>query len=1112
MVARRKNRTRDEWMGYVDRYIDRVRKTWRTAPLLRVYGESRIRGKQTFSAYRATLSKMQVEAFEGRALPRNMNPLLRERLNAECDAFGEEVERRGGEFDSVLRPLIGVMRHAPNTFRLAEKLASDDDAAQHDAVRAFDEQLLPEIQRDRARYNCDTCGVEASVIRSGLVRDRMLSTRFQEYRWGGAESPLLRLPLYEDRTLRQMLLDRFFTNERIRQMPVPEWVLPSTADRDFLANMYPPETGAHGLLHTMMETMRRHGGADSYQLVTMYVYMFSAPGPLLYLLNNPDRCYVLPWTCLCNKSTHCDVSVAWRPPLKRGAMDALVNAVYRHVTHASNSLTLENLDRLYTHDDNYKKWLHFALTRVLGSNEAKTLMSRRSGATTALFDASNGEHVRRRRALRKRVRDEMIEADLLVDLDAVRRSSNQRENQHGQTDDPHGAADGPAADEQHRDGGRTDGEEPAPERDHQDRSTDDGADAHATSRAVEDHTQTLSATVAAAAEQLTSHTAPLELEQQVFEYVAKRTPRPEWRTRLTRMNHLCAQYLGRYRKGLRFRGRPFSETFRSRRVACALFRTVEQAAREAEELSAHELEWLSLRHMHRHVIVAFRTPQDLAEYRQLFCSQNPTGSVKTPSDAAFRRTTDRPGTDHPPDGLTAEQLVRAVPSLLQQHRVAAPADPNLFAFDRHPKPVAGADDDRLDIKAYHPWPIPLELRQRPLYNFIPADTITYFYPTHTTVVRRLCSAAHLLKAIAYVSRPSKTRLGAGREEDDRNNRWSPNTDESVEFLREQLYAPSSMVQRETAAPHLWRRYVSTLLNWDAKCWEGGHFYISMPMLEHCPFTLELFHPYANATTLERYTEHRLRSAMLLTRLRNARKRLAVHANFCASTSNTADDGADLEKMRRRCSESAARLESEAQQLWHTLRLNEDLPCTPPEIQGAMSVTPQNRAAWTEAHHEAWRAMMREHRAELSVARQRYALFRRLVKSGYTRRQLVHLGLLQHLNAERCQHRPLFNAQCDMVRTTAADSSRLIEQQRDLYAAGRPFTHAWFNETAFARIHWWQQWQCEQDAPNEAECEHSGELLLYDSLMDLVNAPKPVSRHSSVATGGDSQSNVCLELE
>lgn len=1092
MVARRKNRTRDEWMGYVDRYIDRVRKTWRTAPLLRVYGESRIRGKQTFSAYRATLSKMQVEAFDGRALPRNMNPLLRERLNAECDAFREEVERRGGEFDSVLRPLIGVMRHAPNTFRLAEKLASDDDAAQHDAVRAFDEQLLPEIQRDRARYNCDTCGVEASVIRSGLVRDRMLSTRFQEYRWGGAESPLLRLPLYEDRTLRQMLLDRFFTNERIRQMPVPEWVLPSTADRDFLANMYPPETGAHGLLHTMMETMRRRGGADSYQLVTMYVYMFSAPGPLLYLLNNPDRCYVLPWTCLCNKSAHCDVSVAWRPPLKRGAMDALVNAVYRHVTHASNSLTLENLDRLYTHDDNYKKWLHFALTRVLGSNEAKTLMSRRSGATTALFDASNGEHVRLRKALRKRVREEMVEAGLLVDLDAVNEKRTV-DNAEAQTET------------QARQPEQIPAQSEAAERTATETRTDglDRAEARSPYRLF------------ASAGQLPSITAStpamdLELEQRIFEHVAARTTEPEWRSQLVRTNILCARHMHRFRQGLRFRGRLFGETFRSRRVACSLFRTVEQAAREAEERTAHELEWLNLRRMHRHVIAAFRTTKDLAEFRQLFCSQKPTGTVKTPTEAAYRRVTDQHDA-----GLSAEELRQAVPSLLHQHRVSQPVDPNLYAFDRHPKPPSD-DYEQLDTKPYHPWPIPPELRQRPLFNFIPADTTTYFYPIHTTVVRRLRSAAHLLKAVAYVSRPSKARLDVGgkSEEDDRKSRWSPTTDESVRQLRERLYGPHSITDRTTTEPQLWRRYVSTLIHWDTKCWESGHFYISVPMLEHCPFTMELFHPYAHANTLERYTDHCLRTNVVRTHRRNAAKRLAIHANFSASSSIT---GEELAAMERRCDEKAATLEGEAKRLWNTLRRAEDeaFLCSPEPLPLPSTPTGQtsNRtAAWTEAHHQAWRALLREQRAELSVARQRYALFRRLVRfHGYTRSQLLHLGLLPRLHSERSRHRPMLNADCTMfhVRRHGYDSRLSIEQQRELYAAGRPFTRAWFNETAFTRIDWWHSERGQAPTAEEDDCVNSGPLMIYDSLMNLVTAAKP---RSSSATPRGSQLDAQLAHE
>jgi hypothetical protein len=252
----------------------------------------------------------------------------------------------------------------------------------YDAYQLYSE-LLPAIRRHNARYRCRKCAVETAVLATGLFRDQFpepMLHRFDWQRWEQDEATelstrrFLHAPLYETNGFRAEVLSHLWSNdwwtgERSKQPP--DWM--RIADNDFLERMYrESNSGWHGLLHVLGERLSAGSRNNDPPQPVCHLYVYWATGPLVLheLFSRPDLYYVLPYTCLCTKNSHCDVAFAARPKVARSG-PMLQHALLRLYARVVRECTVAETYVLRDHDHQTRAALRYSLQTVFRGNRVR---------------------------------------------------------------------------------------------------------------------------------------------------------------------------------------------------------------------------------------------------------------------------------------------------------------------------------------------------------------------------------------------------------------------------------------------------------------------------------------------------------------------------------------------------------------------------------------------------------------------------------------------------------------------------------------------------------------------------------------------------------------------
>lgn len=971
-------------------------------------------------------------------------PANRHVFQAIVDAVGGHVDRRravGGPAMLVLEQVQRLDEADEGGEEINEENA-DEEEPLYDMRAAYEEANAAA----RRSYGCQICDVSLAYLeqRQQPPRDRWPEARTHAILDG--THPLLQEPLYRNTTIttfRQQLLTRFGTNERIRGLPLPDWL--SIRDPAFLDRVYPPASGLHGLQTVLIERLlQQQDNDDDHHLdfprlhvANVYVFWGSADRIMTYLLDRPQRYHPLPWTCLCTKSARRNVAQltrarypsSWLPMLQ--AMLRLYRLFRRHSGSSLDPMTPPLRDFL----DCSGRYLGKELAGRHGMNARNTDGDRTRLWRNATFERHRGE----RQADMQRFERALRLAGFLLDLDEVELDDNDDDEDLAETACATAAGQHPDA-------------------------MAELLEVRANRLKVRAMRRHAAATVGAA-KRLTAFTGRL-----------KRL-RKGWQKRWS---------------GYRRRRREPSNEYTSYVTKAALLRRAEQESRRLEQRVA-ELELFDLNKIHRHLVVVSRTEADQRRLADLFSAQHVCRNIVT---GTAERAAVEPGSrkaiataaGHATLGeLYCPLLLGELePDDYRDHEwrkvnvVAPPPPPDLHEYrERFRVAVSNRSVRRSHLMSA---------------KFLPATAAYYFTDTMTCRVIAVRTPLQLINLLAYVSRPSDRLYccdndkGEGRACDSTAQLKCRDADTTtpppITFtnLRRRLWLPHDPNDDDDDDNRCWTTWRDTHCEWSLKFWETGHFYVSWPMPRHAKTVLLMLHHQLFQQKLNRTQNRMLGFDMLLTRKRHthelwhARRRLDDAA---ATTTTTRADEDDHDGLAL---------------LVNLFGGDDDLASSLPTAMAACAAPALRNwnfrmsPGWPQSVQREWHQVCRRANQQMDRAVERYECWRRIRDraDGYT---LADLEAADVLTAKQMHgHRMLVRGHVRLEllgpTTTTEDEDEEDELEgrrltrladRQSMARGMPFDRCWITDQCVLHISW---------GPDDGGSGDEAEFTLFDSLRDV----------------------------
>lgn len=685
--------------------------------------------------------------------------------------------------------------------------------------------LTPRIHKLNAQLHCSTCALEISLHGTELLRDRFPSPRLHSLDWqennnnNTRQADLNRCALYDTKPFTDLLLKHLLSNQRFRDIPIPIWLSADSAPRQ----LYVKGAGLNSVAHLVAERLNRlddlgnelSNAEPNTNISVEHLYVFWATGKHLLheLLSQPDRYYVLPWTCLCSKGGRCNIEQPTRPSYD-SSWSSFCQTMIRFTRRLYDQLTAQRYEHL---SDDLRSAVAFIASHCFTFNQQFLRGYGDGGYGPQNATWSDETARKRRREVREAFAAAMARARMIFDRNTI--ADMDRVNDINDDNDD-----------------------------------DQGLEAqlmlletlektlHARQiKRMNQRCVKLRAEMARRANQA-STPKNVKLLHQHREELRRLTEYAQEETvlqrRLDRVHRAREAWLLAATAAPLQPPPPRPKTtklYAKRRIRNALFRLIEirhHGLLTAADYQA-DLETWNMHRVHRHLLVVYRTASIREEFHAKYVHQQMKRTVKGRKATTLQQL--RGHSTH--DGLVSPRIMMSL---------AAPERPD--NYDKQP-PLSTIEDfvHRYFRKSSRSILLsPLE-RQ----SFVHTDPTLYFAVLRTCRSTIIDSPCKLFHAISYMSRPSNN-LYADSEATGRNDyltlmpHRSCATKCTYSTMREKLYGGAGMPDYDAADEandrrSMLRSLAETLIAWELKYWEHGHFYFSEPVCHHAAATAHLLH-------------------------------------------------------------------------------------------------------------------------------------------------------------------------------------------------------------------------------------------------------------------------------